>query len=310
MSTVDIALRSPGVPEMSAADHAELETLLVALEADVWPEDFAAAREFYDAWGTPVAADITVTEHHPGGVPSYLATPPGADPARIGLWLHGGGYVYGSQRSHGSMIAEVARAAGFAITHPQYRRAPENRYPAALEDGVAAYRGLLAEGWDPQAISVIGDSAGGGLALAVLLYLRDHDVPLPAAAACISPWADLDGTGDSFLANDEIDPLISSSVVGQVREAYLGELSARTPYASPLYGRVDGLPPILLQVGEREMLLSDSERLTRKIREAGGSATLEVWPGMVHVWHLHHTRLAKAREGIDRLGAFLRSPHG
>jgi monoterpene epsilon-lactone hydrolase len=310
MSTADLALRSPGVPEMSAADHTELETLLVALEADVWPEDFAAAREFYDAWGTPVAADITVTEHHPGGVPSYLATPPGADPARLGLWLHGGGYVYGSQRSHGSMIAEVARAAGFAITHLQYRRAPENRYPAALEDAVAGYRGLLDEGWDPQAITLIGDSAGGGLALALLLYLRDHDLPLPAVAACISPWLDLAGTGESFTANDEIDPLLSSSVVSQVKDAYLGQTPARTPYASPLYGQVDGLPPILIQVGEREMLLSDSERFVGKLRAAGVPATLEVWPGMVHVWHLHHSRLAKAREGIDRLGAFLRSARG
>ena len=197
---------------MSPADHAELQTLLVALEADDWPEEFAAAREFYDAWGTPVAADIAVTEHHPGGVPSYLATPPGADPTRIGLWLHGGGYVYGSQRSHGSMIAEVARVAGFAITHLQYRRAPENPYPAALEDAVAAYRGLLGEGWDPQAITLSGDSAGGGLVLALLLYLRDHGVPLPAAAACISPWVDLEGTGESFTANDEIDPLM---VVGE-----------------------------------------------------------------------------------------------
>ncbi|MEO6502715.1 MAG: alpha/beta hydrolase [Jatrophihabitantaceae bacterium] len=310
MSTVDITLRSPDVPEMSVADHAELDTLLGALEAETWPEDFAAAREFYDAWGTPVAADIAVTEHCLGGVASYLATPPGADPTRIGLWLHGGGYVFGSQRSHGSMIAEVARAAGFAITHLQYRRAPENRYPAAFEDALAAYRGLLDEGWDPQSITLVGDSAGGGLILAVMLYLREHDLPLPAAAACISPWVDLEGTGESFTANDEIDPLISSSVVSQVREAYLGQTPVRTPYASPLYGQLDGLPPILIQVGEREMLLSDAERLARKLREAGGSATLEVWPGMVHVWHLHHTRLAKAREGIDRLGAFLRSPGG
>ena len=310
MSIADIGLRSPGVPEMSAADHAELDTLLVALDAEAWPEDFVAAREFYDAWGTPVAADIAVTEHHLGGVASYLATPPGADPTRIGLWLHGGGFVYGSQRSHGSMIAEVARAAGFAITHLQYRRAPENRYPAALEDAVAAYRGLLDEGWDPQAITLIGDSAGGGLAWPSCSTCATTSVPLPAAAACISPWVDLEGTGESFTANDEIDPLISSSVVDQVKEAYLGETPAQTPYVSPLYGAVDGLPPILIQVGEREMLLSDAERFTRKLREAGGSATLEVWPGMVHVWHLHHTRLAKAREGIDRLGAFLRSPAG
>ena len=106
------------------------------------------------------------------------------------------------------MIAEVARVAGFAITHLQYRRAPENPYPAALEDAVAAYRGLLGEGWDPQAITLSGDSAGGGLVLALLLYLRDHGVPLPAAAACISPWVDLEGTGESFTANDEIDPLM------------------------------------------------------------------------------------------------------
>jgi len=156
--------------------------------------------------------------------------------------------------------------------------------------------------------TLIGDSAGGGLVLAVLLFLRDHGIPLPAAAACISPWADLAGTGESFAANEDVDPLISRSVVGLVKDAYLGDTPVQTPYASPLYGEVAALPPILIQVGEREMLLSDAERFAGKLRAAGRPVTLEVWPGMVHVWRLHHTRLAKAREGIQRLGAFLRSP--
>ncbi len=173
---------------------------------------------------------------------------------------------------------------------------------------VAGTSATIANGLPSSVSTLIGDSAGGGLVLAVLLFLRDHGIPLPAAAACISPWADLAGTGESFAANEDVDPLISRSVVGLVKDAYLGDTPVQTPYASPLYGEVAALPPILIQVGEREMLLSDAERFAGKLRAAGRPVTLEVWPGMVHVWRLHHTRLAKAREGIQRLGAFLRSP--
>jgi acetyl esterase/lipase len=265
-------------------------------------------RAFYDTWGTPVAPDLGVSECEVGDVPAYLHTPPEADHARIGLWLHGGGYVFGSQRSHGGMVGEAARGAGCPILHLQYRRAPEYRYPAAVEDTVSAYAALLDEGFAPEAIVMAGDSAGGGLMFAALLAARGRGLPMPRAVACISPWVDLAGTGETFRTKESIDPLITRSVVNDVAEAYLARIPPETPYASPLYGEVHGFPPTLIQVGDREMFHSDAERFAAKLAAAGSPVTLEVWPGMVHVWHLHHTRLAKAREALARLGAFLRAP--
>jgi monoterpene epsilon-lactone hydrolase len=301
------SLWSPNVPGMTAADDAELARLLAALAADTWPDDFIEARSFYDAWGTPVAPDIAVSEREVGGVPAYLHTPPDADVSQIGIWLHGGGYVFGSQRSHGSMVAEGARAAGCPILHPQYRRAPEHRYPAALEDAVAVYAAVLAEGRSPDEVVMIGDSAGGGLVLTTLLAARDRDLPMPRAVACISPWTDLACTGETFRTLADDDPMVSTSVTLAVAEAYLAGVAAQLPYVSPLYGDVHGFPAALIQVGERELLRSDAERLAAKLTAAGSPVTLEVWPGMVHVWHLHHTRLAKGRAALARLGTFLRS---
>ncbi|MEU0270579.1 alpha/beta hydrolase [Streptomyces sp. NPDC006307] len=305
---MSLPYRPGDVPGMSAADERELADLLDLLRADEWPEDLFEGRDFYDRWGTPVAADVRVSECEVGGVPAYLLTPPGADPARIGIWLHGGGYVFGTQRSHGSMVAEAARSAGCAFLHPQYRRAPEHKYPAALEDAVAVYKAVLAEGRAPGSVVVAGDSAGGGLLFASLLAARDQGLPMPRAAACVSPWVDLAGTGETFTSKEAIDPLITRSVVDDVAAAYLAGTAPETPYVSALYGEVHGLPPVLIQVGEREMLHSDAERFAAKLAAAGVPATLEVWPGMVHVWHLHPTRLAKAREALARLGAFLKSP--
>jgi acetyl esterase/lipase len=153
-----------------------------------------------------------------------------------------------------------------------------------------------------------GDSAGGGLMFATLLAARDRGLPMPRAAACVSPWLDLAGTGETFTTKEDIDPLMTRSVVDDVAEAYLGGVAPETPYASPLYGDVHGFPPVLIQVGEREMLHSDAERFAVRLAEAGTPVTLEVWPGMVHVWHLHHSRLDKGREALVRMGAFLRAP--
>ncbi len=294
-------------PGMTAADEQELERLLKALDADEWPEDLIAGRSFYDAWGTPVAPDIAVTERAAGGVPAFIHTPPDADLTRIGIWLHGGGYVFGSQRSHGSMVAEGARAAGFPFLHPQYRRAPEHRFPAALEDAVAVYASVLDEGFSPDQVAMIGDSAGGGLVIAALLAARDRGLPLPRAVVCISPWTDQACTGETFRTLTEDDPMVTTSVTFRVRDAYLAGHSPRLPYASPLYGDVAGFPRTLIQVGERELLRSDAERLAVKLSAAGSPVTLEIWPGMVHVWHLHHTRLSKGRAGLARIGDFLRS---
>jgi acetyl esterase/lipase len=240
-------------------------------------------------------------------VPAFLHTAPDADESRIGLYLHGGGYVYGSQSSHGSLAAEAARAAGFPMLHLQYRRAPENPYPAALEDAVSAYAALL-DRYSAEQVVIIGDSAGGGLVFGMLMAARDRGLPMPRAVACISPWVDLAATGETFHSLAEDDPMITAQTVALVTESYLAGASPRTPYASPLYGEAHGFPPVLIQVGEREMLLSDAERFAAKLAEAGSSVTLEVWPGMVHVWHLHHTRLAKARQALSRLGQFLADP--
>jgi acetyl esterase/lipase len=216
--------------------------------------------------------------------------------------------VFGSQRSHGGMVGEAARAVGCAFLHLQYRRAPEARFPAALEDAVAAYTALLAQGRPADSIVLAGDSAGGGLVLATLLAARDRGLPMPYAVACVSPWVDLAGTGETFTTKESVDPLLTRSVVDDVAEAYLAGTAPETPYASPLYGDVHGFPPVLIQVGEREMLHSDAERFAGKLAAAGSPVALEVWPGMVHVWHLHHTRLAKARAALARLGTFLRMP--
>jgi len=293
---------------MSAADKAELTALLEALEADTWPEDIDEARSFYDEWGTPVAADVEVRAQQVGGVPAYLHVPPVSEQSRIGLYLHGGGYVFGSQSSHGSLAAEAARAAGFPILHLQYRRAPEHPYPAALEDAVSGYAALIEE-YGPEQVVIIGDSAGGGLVFGMLMAARDRGLPMPRAAACISPWVDLAATGETFRSLADDDPMLTTSTVAQVTESYLAGASPQeTPYASPLYGEAHGFPPVLIQVGEREMLLSDAERFAAKLADAGSPVTLEVWPGMVHVWHLHHTRLTKAREALARMGRFLADP--
>ncbi|MFJ2863079.1 alpha/beta hydrolase [Kitasatospora sp. NPDC087314] len=295
-----------GVPVMSASDAAELEELLTVLAADEWPDDIAEARQFYDAWGTPIADDIVV-ERRPGG---YLLTPPNAEGARTGLYLHGGGFVYGSLRSHGAMVGEIARAARCRMFFVDYRRAPEHPYPAALDDAVAAYQGLLADGTAPSDVVFTGDSAGGGLMLSTLLKVRDLGLPLPAAAAAVSPWTDLTGSGETHRTLADEDPMLSQPVVALVTASYLAGTAPTDPYVSPLFGDVTGLPPVLIQVGSREVLLSDAERFAAALREAGGTGELEVWSGMVHVWHLHHARLGKAREAVARLGDWLREHSG
>ncbi|MER7754726.1 alpha/beta hydrolase [Kitasatospora sp. NPDC097643] len=296
-----------GVPVMSAGDAAELAELLASLAAHDWPADIDEARQFYDAWGTPIADDVVV-EARPGG---FLLTPPEVDGERTGLFLHGGGYVYGSLRSHGALAAEIARAARCRMFFVDYRRAPEHPYPAALDDAVAAYRALLAGGTAARDVVFAGDSAGGGLVLATLLRLRDQGVELPAAAACISPWTDLTGSGETHRTLADQDPMLSQDVVALVTAAYLADaVQPADPYVSPLFGDVTGLPPVLVQVGSREVLLSDAQRFTAALDAAGGTGELEVWPGMVHVWHLHHARLGKARQAVARLGAWLREHRG
>jgi monoterpene epsilon-lactone hydrolase len=223
------------------------------------------------------------------------------------LYLHGGGYVIGSPRSHRHLAAAIARAAGARALLLDYRRAPEHPFPAAVDDALAAYRWLLeSAGVAPGHVVVAGDSAGGGLTVATLLAARDAGLPQPAAGVCISPWADLTCSLGSYTTKAAVDPVVDTGLVQKMATAYLGAADPRTPLASPLHADLRGLPPLLVQVGGDEVLLDDARELAARAKRAGVDATLEVWDAMVHVWHWFLPMLDEAPAAIDRIGAFVR----
>jgi monoterpene epsilon-lactone hydrolase len=254
----------------------------------------------------PVSSDVALEPVDAGGVPAEWVSAPGATPERIILYLHGGGYVVGSIRSHCELAARLSTAAAARALLIGYRLAPEHPHPAAVEDATAAYRWLLTRGISPGRIVVAGDSAGGGLTVATLVALRDSGQPLPAAGVCISPWVDLEGIGDSMTAKAAADPIIQVDGLKRMAGMYLGGLDPRTPLAAPLYAELSGLPPLLIQVGGAERLLDDSTRLAERARKAGVDVTLEVWDDMIHVWHVFASLLPEARQAIDAIGAFIR----
>jgi epsilon-lactone hydrolase len=284
---------------------AELNAVLAYLEARPWPDGVNEARAHYDALGRPIAPDIGIERVSIDGVGAQMLTPADCDADRAILYLHGGGYVFGSLKSHAGMVAEVARAARCRVLQLDYRRAPEHPFPAAVEDATAAYQWLLRRGFAPERIAIAGDSAGGGLVLSMLVASRAQGIPLAGAAVCLSPWVDMEATGESYRTRERIDPLVQRKVVDEVTRLYLNGQDPRTPTASPIHADLTGFPPLLIQVGEREILFSDSEALAKKARALGVDVTFEEWPGMVHVWHLHYPMLASGREAIERIGLFL-----
>ena len=232
--------------------------------------------------------------------------PPGASPDRTVLYLHGGGYVIGSPLDYRDMVPRIARAAEARALVVDYRLAPEHPHPAAVEDAVTAYRWLLANGARPEGIVVAGDSAGGGLTVATLVALRDQGVPLPAAGVCISPWVDMEASGESMDTNAEADPLVNKELIAGMADAYLQGQDRRTPLAAPLYADLRGLPPLLIQVGTIETLLDDGRRLAERAQAAGVDVTYEAWPDMPHVWHWFGSFLPEAQQAIDRIGEFIK----
>jgi acetyl esterase/lipase len=188
-----------------------------------------------------------------------------------------------------------------------YRLAPEHPFPAAVDDAVAAYRWLLEQGYKAARIAIAGDSAGGGLAIATLIALRDGGDPLPACAVPISPWTDMECTGDSIVSRAAVDPMVQKEILLQMGGAYLNGADPKSPLAAPLHANFAGLPPLLIQVGDAEVLLDDSTRIEAKMKKAGVDVTVEVWDDMIHVWHLFAPMLDKGQEAIDRLGAFVQS---
>jgi acetyl esterase/lipase len=245
-----------------------------------------------------------------GDLKAVRVSTPHSLAARHVLHLHGGGYVMGSPEHYGDFHWRISRVACAHVLCPYYRLAPEYPFPAALDDAVAGYSWLLAQGASPHGIVIIGDSAGGGLALATLLRLRDGGVPLPAAAVALSPWTDLALTGASMRTNAERDLTLAPERAAMLARHYLGGADPRHPYASPLYGDLRGLPPVLIQVGSDEILRDDAVRMADKLREAGSRVELEVCPGMHHVWQLYARVLPEGRAAIARIGAFLKRELG
>jgi len=240
-----------------------------------------------------------------GGVRADRIATRASQPGRHILFLHGGGFIAGSPSLYRQLTWRIASAARASVVSLDYRLAPEHPFPAALDDAVAAYCWLLAQGAAPQRVAVMGDSAGGGLALSLLLRLRDEGVPLPAAAVALSPWTDLAMTGRSFTANAGADPLLSAEQARRFVGYYLGGADPRSPYASPLYGEPAGLPPTIIQVGSDEVLRDDAVRMAERMRAAGCRVELEIWPRMPHVWHLFAPVMPEAHHAIARIGEFV-----
>jgi epsilon-lactone hydrolase len=222
------------------------------------------------------------------------------------LYLHGGGYYFCSPRSHRSLVFGLAMRSRAPVFSLDYRLAPEARFPAALDDALAAYRHLLASGIPAESIVISGDSAGGGLALATLVALRDAGGALPAGAVLFSPWTDLGASGASIRTNDGADPMFSGPAIGRAARLYLGDTPATHPYASPVYADLHGLPPLLIQAGSTEVLLDDSRRVAENARTEGVLVDLQVWPNMPHVWQIFTPFIPEARRALDNAASFVR----
>jgi acetyl esterase/lipase len=255
----------------------------------------------------PTPSDVKIEHVTAGTAAAEWLTPPGASADAAVLYLHGGGYVIGSPRSHRHLAAAIGRAANAPVLLPDYRLAPEHPFPAAVDDAVAAYRWLLGRGIAPARIAIAGDSAGGGLTVATLLALRDAKVPLPGAGICISPWTDMTCSAPSYTSRAEADPIVKVAGVSDMAKAYLGGKDPKTPLASPLFADLRGLPPLLVHVGDDEVLLDDATGLAKQARAAGVDVSLEVWPKMIHVWHWFFPMLDEGQAAVDKIGDFVRT---
>ena len=252
-------------------------------------------------------ADVAVERVAAPVRPAEWLTPPGARSDTVVLYLHGGGYVIGSPRSHRHLAAAVARASAARALLLDYRLAPEHPFPAALDDAVAAYEWLLGQGLDARRIVVAGDSAGGGLTVATLLALRDRGRPLPAAGVCISPWVDLTCSAQSYTSKAAVDPIVTQESVTMLAKAYVGAGDVKAPLVSPLYANLAGLPPLLVHVGSDKVLLDDALGLGERARKAGVDVQVEEWPAMIHVWHWFQPMLEDAERATKAIGEFVRA---
>ncbi len=297
---------NPVLHDLSDSDR----STLAQLRAMAAPSKGVLERAAFDAVieHTPAAEGVTHEAGAVGGVRGWWSRPAGAPAAAAILYLHGGAYVLGSASAYRNFVGQIAHAAGLSAFAPDYRLAPEHRFPAAVEDAQSVYRGLGELSFSE--ILLVGDSAGGGLTLVLAALAsaaaRSGRQRAPRAAAVMSPWTDLALTGATLVSKAEADPFLTPAALQSAALQYLGAHDPRDPLASPLYGDPAGLPPVMIQVGEDEILLDDARRYAERVARAGGDIQLHQWAGMPHVFPANIGVLGAARQAVDELGRFLR----
>ncbi len=283
----------------------QLEAMLRARPASLSNEQRRAA---YEALGDlfPLATDVRVEQVKAHGVPAEWTSTPVASASEVILYLHGGGYAWGSLKSHRHLVSEVGRAATMRTLALDYRRAPEFPFPHALEDAVSGYGFLLDSGFEPRQVAVAGDSAGAGLAVALLVRLKELGMQQPACALLFSPWVDMTETADSYSRNAQRDPVLNREIMQFLAGQYLGTRPREAPLASPVFADLSGIAPLTIFVGSTESLLDDAIALARAAGLADVSVRLEIWPKMFHIWPNYHRVLAQGRQAVAAAGRLLR----
>jgi len=276
------------------------------------PMDLPGLRDMLEGLQVLAAepTDVTYADVDAGGVHAILVTPADARTDRVIVYAHGGGGVTGSSASHRKLAGHLAKAAGTQALVPDYRLAPENPFPAAIEDLVAVHRWLRSEGYAPEATAVAGDSAGGNLSISTVLKLRELGEPLPAAIIGFSPWLDMEVAGETMTSNADSDAIISPEVSGMMAAMYLGETAPVEALCNPLYADLTGMSPLFASAGDAETLLDNAQRIVERACAAGVDATLEVQPGQQHVYLFMAGRSKEADETIANAAAWLKERLG
>lgn len=287
----------------------DLKNVLAMLAASPELENLSIeeTRLSFDQLGQsfPLPDGVSISSAEVDGINAEWVRAANARDDLVILYLHGGGYIVGSLASHRHLSAALSQASGASVLALDYRLAPEHPFPAAVKDAVAAFGWLLQQGIKANRIVIAGDSAGGGLTIATLVTLRDEGVELPAAGVCLSPWVDLTNSAESITM--VADPTLKKAGLDLMAQSYLQGQDSKTPLASPLFADLQGLPPLLIQVGTAELLYDDSIKLEARAKAAGVNATLEVWDEMIHVWHLFYPVLKEGRDAIARIGEYVKA---
>ncbi len=290
--------------------QSEIEAVRALLSSKPRPVGWLERRKRLDDVGSvwPVADDVKLEAVDVSGLQGEWSIVPGSEPSRVLMFFHGGGYCSGSIVSHRRMVTEAGRAGGMRTLAVAYRLAPEHPFPAAYDDVLTAWRFLRNEGIPPARIAVGGDSAGAGLAVALIGQLRDAHEELPGCAWLVSPWTDLTMSGSTFATKDGVDPIIHKEYLNELANAYLPiGIDGKDPRVSPLYADLTSFPPLLIQVGSAETLLDDATRFASAAGVADVRETLEIWPHMIHAWPLWNAHLEAGRRALANAGAFIRA---